>query len=393
MGFPLLITIVVGISIRVWLFRSPVLDWVTSRNEISSPLTSWKRVTEGLTLQKMGISPYTGDIFHEMPLMLRLYRSIDNFFGPAVNICFVILDVIIAILLERIASHFGKYMASTCLWLTKQNREVRDYSPDASKLILRTNQLGLSKLYVVAVYMLNPYVVAACVGKSTAVFTNLAIVLAILYTLKGRQLASAMFIACATYMSLYSCMLIIPGAFFFAQKDRKVLTHIQLIQSVIHHLLVVLVCLVALLYLSFMVEGSWKFLNSTYMFVSDPIFYMYLLLIFMAIFKSYPTYADTALYLSLLPLWKHVFPYMRNNFLVSCMLVACTLLGPVLWYLWIYAGSANANFYFAITLAYSSAQIFLVTDLLYGYLRRDYDLLHGPGDLMADGKSPKVILE
>jgi len=43
MGFPLLITIVVGISIRVWLFRSPVLDWVTSRNEISSPLTSWKR--------------------------------------------------------------------------------------------------------------------------------------------------------------------------------------------------------------------------------------------------------------------------------------------------------------------------------------------------------------
>ena len=25
-----------------------------------------------------------------MPLMLRLYRSIDNFFGPAVNICFVV---------------------------------------------------------------------------------------------------------------------------------------------------------------------------------------------------------------------------------------------------------------------------------------------------------------
>ena len=28
----------------------------------------------------------------------------------------------------------------------------------------------------------------------------------------------------------------------------------------------------------------------------------------MAIFKSYPTYADTALYLSLLPMWKHVLP-------------------------------------------------------------------------------------
>jgi len=50
------------------------------------------------------------------------------------------------------------------------------------------------------------------------------------------------------------------------------------------------------------------------------------------------------------------------------MLVACTLLGPVLWYLWIYAGSANANFYFAITLAYSSAQVSLLTRYTFVYL-------------------------
>ena len=48
---------------------------------------------------------------------------------------------------------------------------------------------------------------------------------------------------------------------------------------------------------------------------------------------------------------------MRNNFVVCVMYIVCTVLAPILWHLWIYAGSANANFYFAITLVYSTAQV------------------------------------
>ena len=39
------------------------------------------------------------------------------------------------------------------------------------------------------------------------------------------------------------------------------------------------------------------------------------------------------------------------------MFVCTTVFGPILYYLWIYAGSANANFYFAIALAFSTAQV------------------------------------
>ena len=40
-----------------------------------------------------------------------------------------------------------------------------------------------------------------------------------------------------------------------------------------------------------------------------------------------------------------------------CMFLVCTVFAPIQYYLWIYAGSANANFYFAISLAFSTAQV------------------------------------
>ncbi len=52
-----------------------------------------------------------------------------------------------------------------------------------------------------------------------------------------------------------------------------------------------------------------------------------------------------------------LFVDMRNNFIVTCMFVVCSVLAPILYHLWIYAGSANANFYFAISLVYSTAQV------------------------------------
>jgi hypothetical protein len=41
------------------------------RVEISSPLTSYKRLTEGVALKQLGVDPYEGETFHETPLMLK----------------------------------------------------------------------------------------------------------------------------------------------------------------------------------------------------------------------------------------------------------------------------------------------------------------------------------
>lgn len=48
---------------------------------------------------------------------------------------------------------------------------------------------------------------------------------------------------------------------------------------------------------------------------------------------------------------------MRQTFIVGCMFVATSVLGPIMYNLWIFNGSANANFYFAVTLAFNTAQV------------------------------------
>jgi phosphatidylinositol glycan class U len=74
-------------------------------------------------------------------------------------------------------------------------------------------------------------------------------------------------------------------------------------------------------------------------------------------------------------------------------LVATSILAPVLWHLWIYNNSANANYYFAINLLYSSALIFIVTDLLLAEVRREFYLEHGYSviEKLVNGK--KMILQ
>jgi phosphatidylinositol glycan class U len=94
-----------------------------------------------------------------------------------------------------------------------------------------------------------------------------------------------------------------------------------------------------------------------------------------------------------MPMYRHLLAYMRNGIVSIVMLYVGIALAPVLWHLWIFAGSANANFYFAVTLVISAAQVLLVTDVLFAFLRREYDLFSGPKPVTADGKPAQVVLD
>ena len=51
---------------------------------------------------------------------------------------------------------------------------------------------------------------------------------------------------------------------------------------------------------------------------------------------------------------------LRYTLVVLVMFLLSSVLCPVLWYLWIHAGSANANFFFAMTLTYALAQVITI---------------------------------
>jgi hypothetical protein len=47
----------------------------------------------------------------------------------------------------------------------------------------------------------------------------------------------------------------------------------------------------------------------------------------------------------------------RHSLIIICMVLVATLMAHIIWYLWIYTGSANANFYFTMTMVFNVAQV------------------------------------
>lgn len=110
----------------------------------------------------------------------------------------------------------------------------------------------------------------------------------------------------------------------------------------------------------------------------DPLFLAYILTAVMSVFQGYPSVGDVSLYLAMLGAHGHLFPYMRHSFLVTNALAYASILGPLFYDLWIYAGSGNANFFYAITLVFGLAQIFLLVDSFFAWIKWDWDREH-PG--------------
>jgi phosphatidylinositol glycan class U len=63
----------------------------------------------------------------------------------------------------------------------------------------------------------------------------------------------------------------------------------------------------------------------------------------------------------------------RYPFPALAALLYATLLGPAFHYLWLYAGSGNANFFYAITLVWNLALLILETDFVYASLRDEWE--------------------
>lgn len=125
----------------------------------------------------------------------------------------------------------------------------------------------------------------------------------------------------------------------------------------------------------------------------QPLFVITALIGIFAIFKPYPSVADVSLYFALLPLYRHLSPrkslsfqtllndfvllicatVMRYTFFSSAALLYATLLGPAFYHLWIYAGSGNANFFYAITLVWSLSLSIIVADSIFAALRDEWE--------------------
>lgn len=64
---------------------------------------------------------------------------------------------------------------------------------------------------------------------------------------------------------------------------------------------------------------------------------------------------------------------MRYTFFAGSAILYSGLLGPAFYHLWIYAGSGNANFFYAITLVWSLGLSILLADTVFAALRDEWE--------------------
>lgn len=207
-------------------------------------------------------------------------------------------------------------------------------------------------------YLFNPLTIAACIGRPTSLFTNCAILYAIAKACDRRPLMAMVALGLASYLALYPALLLPPLillCFDARYKNEKQLPSV--VSFTLTHTIAFFGSIACFLYQSFLLTGaSWEFISSTYgvhlllpdltpnvglwwyffieMFDSfrefflgvfwlhlggyvgglcvrlrtQPLFVITTLLGLCAVFKPYPSISDTALYLSLLPCYRHVFP-------------------------------------------------------------------------------------
>lgn len=64
----------------------------------------------------------------------------------------------------------------------------------------------------------------------------------------------------------------------------------------------------------------------------------------------------------------------RYGFIAAAALLYATFLGPAFYHLWIYAGSGNANFFYAITLVWALGLTLVVGDSVWACLRDELEV-------------------
>ncbi|CAD7000642.1 unnamed protein product [Ceratitis capitata] len=403
--------------------------WIGERVEVSTPINSFKRVQEGVYLYENGIDPYLGDVVHELPvilvLLVRIFNSISNF----VPLLYVLIDLMTATLLYKMAQQFVRSK------LTEQKFESSEYAVGTEELQVQATDMNVVPRCVILAYLFNPLSLLSCAGLTSTVFSNFLIALTLYFLVKRHLLPCIVCLALETMRNLYPIVLIAPVILVFTQRSKNTFT------SSISILALFASACFAITGFNYALINSWSFLDATLGFIffyrdlqpniglfwyfftemfehfrtmflitfqmnatvlylvplslklrKEPLLLATVLIALMSIFRSYPSVGDVSFYLALLPLWRRCWKFMAHNFVVFCFFVVTLSMMPALWQLWIYSGSANANFYFGTTLAFSTGQIFLVTDLLFAHVKRDFCLRNGL-KVYVDGKEAKIILE
>jgi len=312
-------------------------------------------VQEGLFLYTHNVSPYDGGVYHQAPLLLPLFSLLpDPSYHPfATNVLFTVVDLLSAYVLAQIV----ETNQATVTRFFKSSRGHLRWSSTAIAAGYVDPRLYIGHALSMNSFLFNPFALATCLARSTSALTNLFVLTAIAKASQGASSTFILALSFASYLAMHPLLLFPPllVLLYDARALKKKTASAPAVFITVHTLGFAVVT-GALLLTSAILTGSWDFLAATYgvrlllpdltpnvglwwyffteMFDSfrefflgvfwlhvasympgltirlrkQPLFVATTLTGIFAIFTPYPSIADAALYLSLVPLFRHLFP-------------------------------------------------------------------------------------
>lgn len=312
----------------------------------------------------------------------------------------------------------------------KSNSEPKQASSKYSSVVpngtlVDVSALSVSPTIVAAFYLFNPFSLLATIAKSTNTLGNMVTVWAIYFAIARKPIKSLTLLALSstlTFFPLYLApsLIVLALRHSGAPLSRKT---VSFESSTPYFLFAGLFCVLCGLFLllSYIPTGSWNFLASTYgtlllfgdltpniglwwyfftemfdffrpfffavfqiylasysvpmvlRFVDQPLFAATTVLGLCATFKSYPEYSDVGLYFCFVILYKPIHSLLRYHIPVVLVTLYCSALAPTFHHLWVYLGSGNSNFFYAINLVHGLAMTLTVADTIWAAIRFDFD--------------------
>ncbi|KAK5109094.1 hypothetical protein LTR62_007551 [Meristemomyces frigidus] len=410
-------------------------DLLTLRPEISTPVNSFRRLKEGSFLYERGLDPYDGGIFHQAPLFLSLFSLMPDpsfWIGRLVSILlYTGLDVLSADCLYSIAESGAAHTTRSF----QSPRKARTWKPLSVAAIYLFNPYTLlaclgrpTTVFATAFTLLS--ISHACQRQTvTAAF---ALAFAAYVSLHPLLLLPPVGLLCYDRLCMdmdgshdsppHDETSFAPTTNSTIAVDQRAFP--KAIPFALRFAATFAIFLALLLGLSRLLLPSWKFIPSVYLtaltlpdltpnpglwwyffiemfdafrsfflgvfalhmlsysvpfclrFQKQPLTAVVLMMGIIAIFEPYANAGTAGAWLSALCLLSHLFELSslhRYTFPAMATLLYSTFLGPAFHHLWIYAGSGNANFFYAITLVWSLALLIILTDTVYSALRDEWE--------------------
>ncbi|KDQ10047.1 hypothetical protein BOTBODRAFT_116364 [Botryobasidium botryosum FD-172 SS1] len=378
---------------RLALLATPLPRFFEHDHQLSSPLTSFFRLQEGIFLYKNGIDPYAGDVSRVSPLLLAIFSTVLQLPLPIISVLWTLSDVLGA-------------WALVSIWRARSQT-------------VGTKTEGL----VAAAYLLNPYTLLPSLARSTSSLDNTQHILCLLFAALGKSSPALFTLAFLTHSSLTSVLLVPPVIMLLLSGPTSSLAAprpaVISIKKALYLASEYFVYVALLAGISTFVAGSWGWVEKTwgaifllpdltpnpglwwyfftemfdhfrpfflmafsihlliyvapicikFQYAHDPLYAAFLLQGIIATCKSYPTLSDPGLFTSMLTIFPEIVPHLRHPLPTFMLHLHSALLLLLFHDLWLVQGTGNANFFYASTLVFGLANGAAVVDAIWAGLR------------------------